>query len=79
MREMTIIATQIPARIRKARERIGLTQGQLAEKCGMARARICEVENGKGSLLVVTLKRIAAGLDVQMNYFFRVDNRRGRA
>lgn len=70
--------SQIPSRIRKARERIGLTQGQLAEKCGMARARISDAECGKGSLLVATLERIAEGLDVQMNYFFRVDNRRGR-
>ena len=71
--------SQIPSRIRKARERLGLTQRQLAEKCGMAPARISDAERGRGSLKVETLERIAAGLKVKLNYFFRVDNRRGRA
>ena len=71
--------SQIPARIRKARERLGMSQSELARACDMAPARICDAEHGRGSLKIETLQRIAAALGVKMNYFWRVDNRQGRA
>ena len=71
--------TDIPSRIRKRREQLGITKTELAARCGMAHARISDAEHGKGRLLVETLERIAKGLGVKMNYFFRVDTRRGRA
>ena len=44
----------------------GLTQQQLADKCGIQRAYLAEIETGRKSGSVKTLKAIAAALDVDL-------------
>ena len=73
---MAVLRLQVARRIRHRRDKLGLTQVQLAERCGMDAARISDAERGKGRLLVATLERIAVGLGVGMMYFFRIDSRR---
>ena len=75
-RIMAVLRLQVARRIRHRRDKLGLTQAQLAERCGMDAARISDAERGKGRLLVATLERIAGGLGVGMMYFFRIDSRR---
>jgi len=72
----TALRQQVARRIRHRRDKLGLTQAELAERCGMDAARISDAERGKGRLLVATLERIAGGLGVGMMYFFRIDSRR---
>lgn len=50
------------SKIRKLRERAGLTQGQLAEKVGVDRTMIVKIENGLDPSIWL-LKAIAAVLD----------------
>ena len=41
--------------LRMIRESKGMNQEQLAEKAGIARARISEIENGKGNVAIKTV------------------------
>ena len=52
--------------IRVYRDHRGLTQQQLADKCGIQRAYLAEIETGRKSGSVKTLKAIAAALDVDL-------------
>lgn len=49
-------------KIVQARTEEGLTQTELAERCGMKPANPCRLENGNGNPSVATLDRIARGL-----------------
>ena len=52
--------------IRVYRDHRGLTQQQLADKCGIQRAYLAEIETGRKSGSIKTLKAIAAALDVSL-------------
>ena len=52
--------------IRVYRDHRGFTQQQLADKCGIQRAYLAEIETGRKSGSVKTLKAIAAALDVDL-------------
>ena len=53
--------------IRVYRDHRGLTQQQLADKCGIQRAYLAEIETGRKSGSIKTLKTIAAALEVDLN------------
>lgn len=54
-------------RIKEYRLLRKLTQGELAEKAGVTRVTICNLENGtQGDVKAGTLKRIAEALDIEM-------------
>lgn len=55
--ERTIMQQIVAIRIEE-----GLTQQELAAKCGMKPANLCRLENGNGNPSVATLKKIADGL-----------------
>ncbi|MBI5668042.1 MAG: helix-turn-helix transcriptional regulator [Chloroflexi bacterium] len=57
-------------RIRKARERLGITQETLAERSGKDQRAISEYENGKRRLSAIDLPVFAKALDVPILYFF---------
>ena len=63
--EFSIIQAMIDAR--KAR---GLTQQQLAEKTGIAQADISKLENGSANPSLRTLRRLAAGMGMQLKLEF---------
>ena len=52
--------------IKVYREHRGLTQKQLADQVGIQRAYLAEIETGRKSGSVKTLKAIAAALDVDL-------------
>lgn len=57
-------------KIKELRMEAGLTQEQLAERCGLSRATINAIENGKyDSVIVKTLAKIADALGVTLNIF----------
>lgn len=60
----------VTRKIVEARMEEGLTQAQLAERCGMRAANLCRLENGNGNPSVATLSRIARGLGRRLEINF---------
>ena len=63
--EFSIIQAMIDAR-----KASGLTQKELAEKTGIAQADISKVENGSANPSLRTLRRLAAGMGMQLKLEF---------
>lgn len=61
---------QIIRAIIEGREANDLTQKQLSEATGIAQADISRLENGAGNPSIRTLKRLAAGLGMQLKLEF---------
>ena len=57
-------------RIRQARERLGLSQDELAAAVSKDQRAISEYENGKRKLAVTDLPEFARTLDVPLMFFF---------
>lgn len=53
-----------------ARKHSGLTQGQLAEKTGIAQSDISKLENGNSNPSLRTLQRLASGINMQLKIEF---------
>jgi transcriptional regulator with XRE-family HTH domain len=54
-------------RIRRLRQRSGWTQVQLAEKIGIDRSFLADVERGKRNISILNLDLIAKGLKVSLS------------
>ena len=61
---------QIGRRLREVRERLGLSQRQLARQSGVANATISQIEASKLNPTVGMLKRILDGIPVSLGQFF---------
>lgn len=59
----------IGRQIRELRVRRGWKQYELAEKVGMSRPAICNIEAGKRSLTLNTLKRFCEVFGIDISYF----------
>lgn len=57
-------------RLSAAREKVHLTQKQLAEKTGIYQADISKIERGIGNPSISTLKRLADGLGMELRIDF---------
>jgi transcriptional regulator with XRE-family HTH domain len=57
-------------RIRSARERKGLSQGELAKVMGRDQRSISQYENGKRKILITDVPLLARILEVPHSYFF---------
>jgi XRE family transcriptional regulator, fatty acid utilization regulator len=51
--------------LREARERLGLTQEQVAERCGVHATEVSRIEGGKRDPKVSTLERLAKAVEVK--------------
>ncbi|MFC5603795.1 helix-turn-helix domain-containing protein [Sporosarcina koreensis] len=60
--------------LRMIRESKGMNQEQLAEKAGIARARISEIENGKGNATLGTLAKVMEALEITPMEIFNFQN-----
>lgn len=56
----------IGKRIAELRKEKGMTQAQLAEKCGMLQPNIAAIEAGKNSTTIDVLERITKALGVKI-------------
>lgn len=54
----------------EARLEEGLSQQELASRCGMKPANLCRLENGNGNPSVATLSKIAHGLGRELQISF---------
>lgn len=61
---------QIGRRLREVRERLGLSQRQLARQSGVANATISQIEASKLNPTVSMLKRILDGIPISLGEFF---------
>lgn len=59
----TDVRTRIGSRIREIRERKGLTQGQLAQRCGIIQTTVSKIEQGRFSVSIDLLGRILEAMD----------------
>lgn len=57
-------------RVRELREKIGLTQEQLAERADLHPNYVGEIERGNKNASLVIIKKIADGLRVELNTLF---------
>lgn len=64
-------AYRIAVQVMHLREKHGLTQAQLAQRCGMSQADISRVERGSTSPTTRTLQRIADALDAEVRLVAR--------
>ncbi|WP_255723619.1 helix-turn-helix domain-containing protein [Sporosarcina sp. ACRSL] len=56
------------------REAKGMNQEELAEKAGIARARISEIENGRGNATLATLEKVIDALEITPMEIFNFQN-----
>lgn len=52
--------------VRKLRDRLGMTQNDLAEASGISREQISRIENGKEKIISTALRKIAAATRVDV-------------
>lgn len=60
--------------LRMIREAKGINQEELAEKAGIARARISEIENGRGNATLATLEKVMDALEITPMELFNFQN-----
>jgi transcriptional regulator with XRE-family HTH domain len=61
--------------VKLRREQLGLTQEDLAEKAGVHRTYLSDIERGTRNVSLVNIERIAAGLSVAPSELFRIVER----
>lgn len=61
---------QLMTEIIAARKAKGLSQKELAERCGMKPSNLSRIENGNGNPSLTTLLKIAHGLGKQLKISF---------
>lgn len=54
----------------EARIEQGLTQKELAERCGIKASNLCRLENGNGNPSIATLEKITHGLGRKLKISF---------
>ena len=57
-------------RIRKLRKQQGWTQAEMAERVGIDRSFLADVERGKRNISILNLSHIAEGLNVTLSRLF---------
>jgi len=61
---LSILLEQVSCNVRQARQRLGLSQQELAKRTGLSRRMITLIESAVGNASLGTLDRIAQALDV---------------
>ena len=68
--------SQIGARIKEIRQERGWTQDQLAQAVGVSRSAVAQWETGRAGQITGNLTRIAACMDVGVEYLMYGDDKR---
>ena len=67
---MSEISGIIGDRIKKHRNRLGLTQEELAEKCGLHHTYIGQLERGEKNATLESIEKVVQGLDISFETLF---------
>jgi putative transcriptional regulator len=57
--------------IRERREELGISQGELAKKCGIAQSTLCDIEQGRSNPSISVAVKLANALDIKDIKFFK--------
>lgn len=52
--------------IKDARTKLDMSQQELAQKCGMEKADISDIENGKRDISLLTLQKVTSAVDMEI-------------
>lgn len=66
-----MITEELGKRIRKLRQKTGLSQEKFALKIGMDRTYFASVEAGKRNIAIRNIKKIADGLEIPLSELFK--------
>ena len=58
--------------VRSRREQLGLTQEDLADKAGIHRTYLSDIERGSRNLSLINIERVAAALELPISGLFRL-------
>ena len=61
--------------VKSRREELGLTQEEFADKAGVHRTYLSDIERGSRNVALINIERIAAGLTLKMSELFRIVER----
>lgn len=61
-------------KIRIVKKAIGLTQEELAEKCGLQNTYIGGIERGERNITILSVEKLAEGLEVVPSELFEFDD-----
>lgn len=64
------IRMQVGLRIKRLRDSAGFTQEDLADRTGIPRGYIADIENGRYATSIVKIKKIADAFGISMKDFF---------
>ena len=65
------LAIVIAQRVREARQDLGLTVAQLADRSGISKGMLSKIENAQASPSLSTLARLSLAIDIPVTAFFR--------
>ncbi|MCQ2336403.1 MAG: helix-turn-helix domain-containing protein [Paludibacteraceae bacterium] len=65
--EDTELCIQIGNRIKQLRNEAGLSQQELAFRCGFETSNMCRIEAGKTNPTIITLYKISKALQVELD------------
>lgn len=68
------IKKQLGAKIKRLRQKRGLTQEQLAETIDIATRTLCGIENGENFVTAETLEKFLTALNVSISELFAFDH-----
>ncbi len=68
------IKDKVGQRVRELRHELGLSQEALANKAGVDRTYMTDVENGRRNISVELLEKIITALEVSFEEFFNGEN-----
>lgn len=63
--------------IREKREQLGISQKELADKCGIAQSTLCDIEQGRSNPSLPVAIKIAQVLEENSIQFFADDYKKG--
>ena len=61
--------------VRSRREQLGLTQEDLADKAGIHRTYLSDIERGSRNLSLINIERVAAALELPISGLFQLVER----
>jgi len=67
------IKLTIGQRIKKLREKNGMSQKDLAYTADLDRSYIASIENGQRNVSIINIKKIATALNISLKEFFNDD------
>ncbi len=68
------LCIQIGKRIKEMREQAGISQQELALRCGFETSNMCRIEAGKTNPTIITLYKISKALQVELDKVVKLNS-----